>query len=144
MHSSHACYGKVRSETTSVPIRHPVPVSRVQIKSISTITPTGIVQNSRSFFNSWVIYNLKLKKIHTDSLLAADNDGEFKQTGNLESTTKTKPILHNLFISNSEWNLNRNWPRKVNFVCDIRKINLYLCTAARGNVYQGYRITIGQ
>ena len=33
---------------------------------------------------------MKLKKIHTDSLLAADNDGEFKQTGNLESTTKTK------------------------------------------------------
>ena len=138
MHSSHACYGKIQCKTTSVPIWHPVPVSRVQVKSIPTITPSGIVPNSRSCFNSRVIYNLKLKKIHTDSLLAADNDGQFKQTGNLESSTKIAPIKHNLFISNSEWKLNRNWPRKVDFVRDIKKIHFELSHGRKRKSIKNY------
>ena len=52
---------------------------------------------------------LKPSKIHTDALLAATNEGEFVSTGDLERTSNIKPILHNLFISNSEWNLNRKW-----------------------------------
>jgi len=51
-------------------------------------------------------YPLSLVQIHTDSLLAATNGGEFKQTGDLAETTKVGTIKHNLFISNSEWKLN--------------------------------------
>ena len=41
--------------------------------------------------------------------MAATNGGEFVKTGNILTTTvpKNSPILHNLFLSNSEWNLNR-------------------------------------
>ena len=112
MHPSLTCYGEIRCETTSVPIWHPVPISRIQVKSISTITSEGTISNLKERSKTVKKQNIwNTKKIHTDSLVAADNDGEFKQTGDLEKSRKIKPITHNLFISNSEWNLNRNWSK---------------------------------